>query len=114
MENAGCEVRLNVAQWGVSVSRQHQEETGRTSQVRQLQHPYLMARGVLELAWGFSGWGVSSVPGAQGTKQCQTLGRASSQNSKQCILLTNTVSTSPSGSSLRPKTVGSCGHLFYS
>lgn len=67
MEDAGCEVRLNVAQWRVSVSRQQQEETGHISQVWQLEHPYLMACGVLELAWGFSGWGVSSVPGAQGT-----------------------------------------------
>lgn len=73
MDDAGCKVWLNVGQWGVFVTGQHQEQTRCASQVRQLQYPHLMARWVPELAWRFSGWGVSFVPGARGTKQCQAL-----------------------------------------
>lgn len=52
MKDAGGEVGLDVAQWGVSAMRQHQKQAHRTSQVWQLQHPHLMACRVLELAWG--------------------------------------------------------------
>lgn len=91
MKDAGGEVGLDVAQWGVSVMRQHQKQAHRTSQVWQLQHPHLMACRVLELAWGWgvSGQGISSVTGAWGTQQWQTPGRVSSQTWKQCILLTS-------------------------
>lgn len=36
MENAGCELWLNEAQWGVFVPWQNQEQTHCASQVRQL------------------------------------------------------------------------------
>lgn len=50
MDGAGCEVWLDVAQRGVLVTWQNEKQTHGTSQVRQLQHPHLMACRVLELA----------------------------------------------------------------
>ena len=108
MDDAGCEVWLNVAQRGVFVTWQNQEQTHCVSQVRQLQHPHLMACSVLELAWGFSGWGIiSSVPGDRELNSARPWkGQLTELGTVRFI---NRLSTSPSGSSSRPKTVS---HLF--
>lgn len=96
MQDAGCEVGLDVAQRGVLVARPHHKQTRGTSQVGQLQHLHLMARGALELAWG-SAEG-ESVPSRElGKRTAPGPGGAVSRDT----LLTGCVP--PAGGRLRPK-----------
>ena len=63
---------------------------------------------------GFSGWGNQFCSGAQGNRQCRTLGGASSQNWKQWILLTITYPPHLQGAVWGPRLLGACGHLGWS